>query len=151
MLERFSDIALQGGLALGWYVAIIVILRIAGKRFAGPVTAYDLVVLITIGVVLQTSLLREGPLNAVVFVVVVFSAHRLTGAACLRSKAFRRLVRGRPRPLVEDGRVMFDALESEGLTYDDLLAGLRKLGHENPAAVHLAILEETGHISAVAR
>jgi uncharacterized membrane protein YcaP (DUF421 family) len=30
-----------------------------------------------------------------------------------------------------------------------LQAGLRKLGYDSPAAVKLAVLEETGHISAV--
>jgi hypothetical protein len=34
---------------------------------------------------------------------------------------------------------------------DELLAGLRKLGFESPDGVHLAVLEETGHISAVGR
>jgi len=29
------------------------------------------------------------------------------------------------------------------------LAGLRKLGHENPETVKVAMFEETGHISAV--
>jgi uncharacterized membrane protein YcaP (DUF421 family) len=61
----------------------------------------------------------------------------------------RRLIRGAPRPLVVDGRVAYDALEEEGLSYDELLAGLRKLGHDSPAGVRLATLEETGHISVV--
>lgn len=43
----------------------------------------------------------------------------------------------------------YDALEEEGLSYDELLAGLRKLGHARPQDVRLATLEETGHISAV--
>ena len=59
-MERASDIALQGALALLWYVAIVVILRIAGKRFAGPVTAFDLVVLITLGVVLVAKRMFGG-------------------------------------------------------------------------------------------
>jgi uncharacterized membrane protein YcaP (DUF421 family) len=40
-------------------------------------------------------------------------------------------------------------LEKEGMSYDELLAGLRKLGHGDPKEVELATLEETGHISAV--
>jgi uncharacterized membrane protein YcaP (DUF421 family) len=32
---------------------------------------------------------------------------------------------------------------------DELLAGLRRLGFEEPGKVRLAVLEETGHISAV--
>jgi uncharacterized membrane protein YcaP (DUF421 family) len=61
----------------------------------------------------------------------------------------RHLVRGRPRALVRDGRVIDEALELEGVSHDELRAGLRRLGFEQPAEVRLAVLEETGHISAV--
>jgi uncharacterized membrane protein YcaP (DUF421 family) len=62
-----------------------------------------------------------------------------------------RLVRGLPRPLIVDGRVSYTALEEEGLTYDDLLAGLRKVGESDPARIRLATLKETGQVSVVAR
>ena len=48
-----------------------------------------------------------------------------------------------------DGRILDDALADEGISRADLLAGLRKLGHDDPGRVKLATLEETGHISAV--
>lgn len=32
---------------------------------------------------------------------------------------------------------------------DELLAGLRKLGHSSPEGIRSATLEETGHISAI--
>jgi len=53
--------------------------------------------------------------------------------------------------LVRDGHVLDQALAVEGITQAELLAGLRKLGHERVEDVRLAVLEETGHISAVAR
>lgn len=142
---------LQVCLALGYYAGLVVILRLAGKRLAGQTTTFDLVVLIGLGVVLQQNALRPGPANALTFIATVFAAHRLLAWACARSTRLRRLVRGAPRSLVQDGRVAHDALADEGLSYDDLLAGLRKLGYESPADVSLATLEETGHISAVAR
>jgi uncharacterized membrane protein YcaP (DUF421 family) len=141
---------LQVLLALGYYVGLVVILRLAGKRLAGQTTTFDLVVLIGLGVVLQTNALRPGPVNALIFIATVFSAHRGLAVACARSTKLRRLVRGAPRPLVRYGQVEHDALADEGLSYDDLLAGLRKLGFDSPANVALATLEETGHISAVA-
>jgi uncharacterized membrane protein YcaP (DUF421 family) len=35
------------------------------------------------------------------------------------------------------------------MSYDELLAGLRKLGFDSPERVKLAVLEETGHVSAI--
>jgi uncharacterized membrane protein YcaP (DUF421 family) len=141
---------LQAGLALCYYAGLILIMRLAGKRLAGQTTTFDLLVLIALGVVLQTTVLLDGKLNAVAFIVTVLVTHVGLARLCAKSRRIRRLVRGAPRPLIWNGQVSTDALEEEGLSYDELLAGLRKLGYAHPRAVRLATLEETGHISAVA-
>ena len=45
--------------------------------------------------------------------------------------------------------LIHDALEDEGMSRAELMAGLRKLGFAAPEEVELAVREETGHISAV--
>ena len=140
----------QALLGLAYYVALVALMRLAGKRLAGQTTTFDLVILISLGVVLQTTLLRPGNTNAIIFVVAVFAAHRGTALACARSARLRRMLRGAPRPLVVHGKVSFEALEEESMSYEELLAGLRKLGHQGPEGVRLATLEETGHVSVIA-
>lgn len=140
----------QAALGVAYYVALVVLMRLAGKRLAGQTTTFDLLILITLGVVLQTTMLRPGNTNAIVFIGAVFGAHRATALACARSQRLRRVLRGAPRPLVVHGKVSFEALEEESMSYEELLAGLRKLGHEGPEGVRLATLEETGHVSAIA-
>jgi len=142
-------IALQVAKAIGYYVILVVMMRLAGKRLAGQTTTFDLIVLITLGATVQNAMVGHGPLDTTVFVVVVFSVHRALAAVCRVSPAVRHLVRGRPRALVLDGKVIDDALEVERVSHDELLAGLRRLGFEQPEEVRLAVLEETGHISAV--
>jgi len=146
-----EELLLQAAKAAAYYAALLVLVRLAGKRMAGQTTTFDLLVLITLGVVIQQAALQRGSANALVFVLTVFALHRLTALLCARSRSFRHLVRGKPRPLVRDGRIIERALELEGVTHAELLAGLRKLGYERPEDVKLAVLEETGHISAVAR
>jgi uncharacterized membrane protein YcaP (DUF421 family) len=118
---------------------------------AGQTTTFDLLVLITLGVVIQSAALAEGAANAVVFVVTVFALHRLTAWLCARSTRVRHLLRGKPRPLIKDGHIIERALTLEGVTHAELLAGLRKLGYARVDDVRLAVLEETGHISALGR
>ena len=144
------ELALQAAKALGYYVTLLVMMRLAGKRLAGQTTTFDLLVLITLGVTVQQAYLAEGTMNLAVFVVVVFMAHRGLARICRVSPAVRHFVRGKPRALVLDGVVIDAALEAEGVSRDELLAGLRRLGFERPEDVRLAVLEETGHISAVA-
>jgi uncharacterized membrane protein YcaP (DUF421 family) len=145
-----NEILTQIGLACAYYAALILIMRLAGKRLAGQVTTFDLVVLISLGVVLQTIALQPGRANAIAFIATVFVVHRLLAQLCARSSRIRRWVRGAARPLVKDGRVSYHALEDEALSYEELLAGLRKVGYNGPKRVRLATLEETGHISVIA-
>ncbi len=141
----------QAGLALAYYAVLVALMRLAGKRLAGQTTTFDLVVLIQIAVVLQTTALREGRANAAVFVATTFVAHRALAAACLRWPRVRVAVRGAPRALVRDGVVLDRALAEETMSREELQAGLRKLGFASPEEVALAVLEETGHVSATAR
>ena len=144
-----EEAALQALKAAVYYFALIVLLRFAGKRLAGQTTTFDLIVLITLGVVLQTTALEKGTPNALVFVATVFAMHKLIALWCARSDTVRHMVRGKPRILVTEGKIVGGALAREGISEEELLAGLRKLGHEDPSAVKVATLEETGHISAV--
>jgi len=150
MSTTWLSVLQQAGLALLYYGGLLVITRVAGKRLAGQVTTFDLIVLITLGVVLQSTVLREGDTNAVVFIITVFVCHKLLAEMCFRSERLRYLVRGKPRVLVRDGKVQARALYAERMSRDELLAGLRKLGHDSVETVALAVLEETGHISATA-
>lgn len=146
MLE---ELLVQIAKAATYYAALIVLMRIAGKRLAGQTTTFDLIVLITLGVVLQSTALQKGMSNAIVFVVTVFTLHRLVALLCARSSMIRHLIRGKPRVLIRNGEILEQALLDEGISRAELLAGLRKLGYEGAETVKLATLEETGHISAV--
>lgn len=141
----------QAGLAVIFYVGVLLIVRLAGKRLAGQTTTFDLVVLISLIVSLQKPTVKEGVGNVAVFIAVVLAMHRGLALATARSARLKQLVRGAPRELVVDGEVDREALAGEGVGYDELMAGLRKLGHESPSDVKVAVLEETGHISAVGK
>lgn len=145
-----QEVALQALKAAAYYVLLLLLMRAAGKRLAGQTTTFDLIILITLGVVLQQALLGSGVTQAAVFVVTVFVLHRAVAGLCAQYEWFRHLVRGKPRVLVRDGKVEDRALREEGISESELIAGLRKLGYEGPEKVKIATLEETGHISAVA-
>ncbi|RYZ58333.1 MAG: DUF421 domain-containing protein [Proteobacteria bacterium] len=132
-----------------YYLGLILLVRLAGKRLAGQTTTFDLLILISLGVTLQNVTLGEGKASAATFILTVFILHRLTALGCAHSPFLCRLVRGGPRPLVRNGRIIKEALLSEALTKNDLEAALRKLGFESVEDVKIAVLEETGHISAI--
>jgi uncharacterized membrane protein YcaP (DUF421 family) len=64
-----------------------------------------------------------------------------------RSRPVRDYVESRPRVLLRDGRIDFDALEKERTTRRELFAELRIKGARSLEQVDCAILEVTGDIS----
>ena len=142
---------LQAAWAALYYFGIVTVVRIAGKRLAGQTGTFDLVVLIQLATVLQRMALGDSPAEGVTFLATVMACHLGLARLSAGSQVVRRILRAEPRVLVRDGLVLQEALEREGMTRDDLLAGLRKQGHASPANIKLAVLEETGHLSAVPR
>ena len=124
-----QDMLLQIALALLYYASLVTVMRLAGKRLAGQTTTFDLVILITISVVLQTTALRGAR------AILSHGIGPAVAGVCARSNLIRRIVRGCPRPLIQNACVDYQALASEGLSYDELLAGLRKLGYSCPEEI----------------
>jgi uncharacterized membrane protein YcaP (DUF421 family) len=70
-------LVMQAGKAIAYYAILIIIMRIAGKRLAGQTTTFDLLVLITLGVTVQSALVGKTTPEIAVFVITVFTVHRL--------------------------------------------------------------------------
>jgi len=144
-----SDLASQALRAVAYYTVVLLLTRVAGKRLAGQMTTFDLIVLIALAGAAEDVALQPGRASIVVFIVVVLITHRCVALLCVRYPRLRQLLRGKPRALVRDGVAITSALRDEAVSDDELLAGLRKLGYARIEDVRLAVLEETGHISAV--
>ncbi len=139
----------QIALAATFYIAVVGLFRIAGKRFAGQTTTFDLVILISLSVAIQQATLKEGTLPAVVFVLTVFFLHLGLAHISAQNTKIRYLLRGKPCPLVQNGEILYSELRREHMSVDELLAGLRKMGIDDVTKCQSAHLEETGQISAI--
>ena len=134
-----------------FYLGVILLFRLAGKRLAGQITTFDLMVLIALIVTLQGAFLLDGRENKFVFVITGFILHLGTSALCRKYAWLRHLLRGKPTHLVQEGELVYANIRQEGLTLEELHAGLRKAGIEDVGQVKVAFLEETGQISAIKR
>ena len=148
-MEIFNDILKQTGLAFVFYIWVLALFRFSGKRLAGQTTTFDLIMLISLSVAVQNVTLLKGTGNSITFIIVVFLTHRMQAWASASFAGFRTLVRGSAAKIVENGKIMTETLAAEGLTLEELDAGLRKLGIETHEDVKTAHIEETGHISAI--
>ena len=133
------------------YLAVLIGLRISGKREIGQLTVFDLVVLLLLANAVQNAMvgpdtsLTGGILAACVLLVLNFAIAR----SGLRWPRIRRLVEGSPTLLILHGELIQDHLRRESLDRETLESALREHGVMDVSQVEMAVLEIDGSISVV--
>ena len=133
------------------YVALLVGLRLAGKRGLGQMTPFDLVVILLVANAVQNAMvgpdtsLTGGLIAAGVLIVGNY------GVAEARERLpwLRRAVEGMPTLLINDGKFISQHLRREGLDEDEVLMAIREHGVADVKDVRMAVLETDGSISIV--
>lgn len=135
------------------YLVLLLFMRIGGKRQAGQLAPFDLVLLLIISNAVQNSMnagdnsLLGGLISATVLVVVHYIASLLTA----RSRRVERLLDGQPELLIRNGEVFRQTLRRAKITHHELHSALRQNGCTEVNQVALAILEINGAISVIKR
>ena len=135
------------------YGAVLLGLRLAGKRELGQMTPFDLVVILLIANAVQNAMV--GPdtslTGGVVAAGALLVANFLLATARDRIPFLRRAVEGHPVLLIHDGQFIESHLRSEEVDREEVLMALREHGVERPEDVRIAVLETDGSISVVPR
>ena len=133
------------------YVALVMLLRVTGKRTLAKMNAFDLVVTVALGSTLATVLLSqdvalaEGVLAFAVLAILQLAVAWLS----VRSGRFRRLIKSEPRLLVSKGEILEGAMRDERVAIDEILAAVRSGGYASLEGIEAVILETDGSFSVV--
>ena len=133
------------------YLALLVFLRLAGKREVGQLSVLDLLVLLLIADAVQNAMVGENAtiVGGLVAAAVLIVLDRGLALVADRSELARKAIEGEPRMLIRDGKVLTRALRDEGVNDTELKTALRQHGLEGPEQVKLAVLEPDGRISVI--
>ena len=148
MAVPFWDIILRTVLV---YAALLIGLRLAGKREIGQMTVFDLIVLLLIANAVQNAMvgpdssLTGGILAAAVLLVL----NAVLSWLLQQYPRLRKLVEGSPTLLILHGQVLNDKMRREGIDIETLETALREHGITDRKDVEMAVLEIDGTISVV--
>ena len=151
LFDNWADIARILVSTLLSYIAIVVILRISGKRSLSKMNAFDFVVTIALGSVLASTLLLKDT-------SIADGVAALAGLAGLqlfvtwlsnRWKGFAATIRSEPRLLLSDGQFHHHALQKERVMRSEVEAAIRKKGHGRIEDVTAVVLESDGSMSVI--
>ncbi len=141
-------IAIVGSLA---YIAIILLLRAAGKRALAKLSAYDFIITIALGSMLATAILSPGMTldRAALAFALLVGLQRLFAWLSMRSSAFYHLTSNQPTLVAYKGRFLERNLAQLNLRRGDIEAAVRSQGQASVNEVGAVVLETDGTLSVI--
>lgn len=131
------------------YLVLILVIRLMGKRQIGEMEPAEFVVTMLVANLASIPMQDGGiPLfSGLIPIFTVLGLELVLSWCTLRSQRFRRILCGKPVILIENGRILQDALRQTRITLDELMGHLRQKDVLNPQDVQFAILETNGTLS----
>ena len=134
---------------LFFYIFILIIYRIMGKREVGQLSVQDLVVSVLIAEMVAISIENKEDtlILTVIPIIALVILEILANYIALRFNKFRNIIEGKPALIINKGKINFKEMVKQRYTLDDLLMELRSKDIKNLTDVEYAVLENNGKLS----
>ena len=135
------------------YSALLILLRLSGKRQVGQLAPFDLVLLLVLSNAVQNSMnAGDNTVGAgLILVLTLVSLNGLLGFLTARSKRLEALIDGSPEILVHNGVTQEAVLRRTRISRHELMSAIRQEGLSEIDQVRVAILENNGRINVIPR
>lgn len=133
------------------YLAVILILRIMGKRQIGELQPFELAITIMISALAALPMedIDIPLLYSIVPMLLLLIFQEIISYITLNSNKTRSFICGEPSVLIRNGQLMEKELAKLKINMNDLLEQLRIVGYHNLEDIEYAIMETTGNISVI--
>jgi uncharacterized membrane protein YcaP (DUF421 family) len=141
----------MGCRAIVSYLAILLLIRISGMRTFGQQSAFDKIVVITIGALLSRPIVGASAFVPTIFAGFILALlHRSTAWLTIKYKSLRRVFKGEEISLYKDGKINLKNMKRCMISEGDLMASVRLHANlDSLVEVKEARMERTGEISIV--
>jgi len=136
--------------AIGIYLVLLIVFRIAGRRALLQMTSFDLILLLIISEATQQALLGDdfSVTGAALTIITLVVLDIVLGYIKKKTTWVDNMLDGSPVILVEYGSPQEEKMKKTGITLDDIMVSARtNQGIHELEKIKFAILEKNGHIS----
>jgi uncharacterized membrane protein YcaP (DUF421 family) len=146
----WQELGLTAARGLLVYVVMLIVIRVLGKRTVGNFTAFDLLVALMLGEVVDEIIYGDVTIaQGMVAIGVIALAKYLTAWLSYFDHGLNRILEGKPREVIRNGEPVHDAMRAEILNEQELHAALRLHGIDDMKEVKSAKMEVDGEISVI--
>ncbi len=132
-----------------FYLFVIIILRLMGKREIGQLSIQDLVVSLLIAELVAISIenYKDSMLLTIFPILILLFFELLTGFLSLKFNKFRNIMDGKPSLIINRGKINYKEMMKQRYSLDDLMLELRNNNIKNLKDVEYAVLENNGRLN----
>lgn len=132
-----------------FYIFVLFIFRVMGKREIGKLSIQDLVVSILIAELVAISIenYNNSILITLVPIIILLFFELSAGFLSLKFNRFRNIIDGKPSLIINKGIINYKEMLKQRYSLDDLLLELRNNGIKNLKDVEYAVLENNGKLN----
>jgi uncharacterized membrane protein YcaP (DUF421 family) len=128
------------------YLALVVLLRIFGKRELAQLNPFDLVVLLSLSNTVQNAIIGNdnSVSGGVIGAVTLLATNYLVVRFLFKHRRLDQMVEGKSTTLIERGKIQQKNLAKELLSHSELLTVLHRQGFDDVSEVEQCVLEPSG-------
>jgi uncharacterized membrane protein YcaP (DUF421 family) len=143
-----GELMLTAARAAAVYVMMLIVIRALGKRTVGNFSAFDLLVALMLGEVVDEIIYGDVRfLQGTVAVVAIGALAYADAWLAYFDHGLESVLEGKPTIVIRDGEFDRTGMRSERMNEKDLLGHLRAQGIHDMREVHLAVVEHDGSVS----
>jgi uncharacterized membrane protein YcaP (DUF421 family) len=131
------------------YAALVLLLRLFGKRELAQLNQFDLIVLLTLSNTVQNAIIGNDNsiTGGLIGAFALMSVNFLIVRFLYRHERIDRVVEGKATTLIENGLVLKDNLDAELITVAELEAAAHRQGFDALEMVERAVLQPGGNLA----
>jgi uncharacterized membrane protein YcaP (DUF421 family) len=134
--------------ALGVYALVLVVIRVLGKRTVGNFTAFDLLVALMLGEIVDEIIYGDVTFaQGAVAILVIAMAHYANSWMSYWDHGLARILEGSPTAVVRRGQLDRGGMRKERMNESEVMEALRVQGVDDVKEVKLAMVENDGQVS----
>jgi len=128
------------------YLALVILLRIFGKRELAQLNPFDLVVLLSLSNTVQNAIIGNDNsiTGGLIGAFTLLAVNYLVVRFLFKHRRLDQIIEGKSTKLIERGKILQKNLAKELLSHSELLTVLHRQGFDDVEEVDQCVLEPSG-------
>jgi uncharacterized membrane protein YcaP (DUF421 family) len=135
------------------YVAVVLFIRLFGKRSTSQMNNFDWIVTVAAGSIVGSVVLLKDVaiIEGLEAIVLLLGLQYLVTKLSVTVPGFSQIIRSSPKLLFFQGNFLEKAMKDERVTHSEILSAMREAGHDNQEGVAAVVLESDAKLSVIPR